>query len=106
MDAQNAGLGTEFQGSATPPPEQETVSLKLDADLLAWLKTSPLGWEREIINAARFVMEMSNAPMPPPLDDAWEPVFDLSSEALAQEEETAGPDPARNADRIAHDFIP
>jgi len=73
-----------------------TVSLKLDADLLQWLKAQPLGWEREIINAARFVMDMSNAPVPPPLDEAWEPVF----------EETAGPDPARNADRIAHDFVP
>ena len=96
MDAQNPGLLPEFQGSAAPPPEQVTVSLKLDADLLQWLQAQPLGWEREIINAARFVMDMSNAPLPPPLDDAWEPVF----------EETAGPDPVRNADKIAHDFVP
>ena len=96
MDAENAGLLPEFERSNAPPPEQVTVSLKLDADLLEWLKTSPLGWESEIVNAARFVMEMSNSAAPPPLDDAWEPDF----------EETAGPDPARNADRIAHDFVP
>ena len=96
MEEQNIGLLPEFEGSAAPPPEQVTVSLKLPADLLQWLKAQPLGWEREIINAARFVMDMSNMTPPPPLDDAWEPDF----------EETAGPDPARNADKIAHDFVP
>ena len=96
MDAQNGGLLPEFERSNAPPPAEVPVSLKLPADLLEWLKTSPLGWEREIVNAARFVMDMSNAPFPPPLDDAWEPVV----------EDTAGPDPARNADKIAHDFVP
>ena len=96
MEEPKTGLLPEFEGSAAPPPEQVMVSLKLDADLLQWLEAQPLGWEREIINAARFVMDMSNAPFPPPLDDAWEPVF----------EDTAGPDPARNADKIAHDFVP
>lgn len=96
MEEQNAGLRPEFEGNAAPPPERVTVTLEMDADLLAWLKAQPLGWQTEIINAARFVMDMSNAPFPPPLDDAWEPVF----------EETAGPDPARNADKIAHDFVP
>ena len=47
-------------------------------------------------------MDMSNQPVPP--IEAYEAEFDLSA-ALAQEE-TAGPDPARNADRIAHDFVP
>ena len=96
MDAQNVGLLPEFEGSAAPPPEQVTVTLKLPADLLAWLKTSPLGWQQEMVNAASFVMDMSTMTAPPPLDDEWEPVF----------EETAGPDPARNADKIAHDFVP
>jgi hypothetical protein len=51
MDAPNPGLLSEFEGSAAPPPEQVTVSLKLDADLLDWLKQEPLGWQREINNA-------------------------------------------------------
>jgi hypothetical protein len=96
MEEQKTGLGSEFQGNATPPQEQVTVSLQLDADLLAWLKQEPLGWQREINNAVRFIMDMSNMVAPPPLDDDLEPVF----------EETAGPDPARNADKIAHDFVP
>jgi hypothetical protein len=106
MDAQNLGLLPEFEVSAAPPPERVTVTLEMDADLLAWLKREPLGLQAEINNAVRFIMDMSNTPAPPPLDDAWEPDFDLSPEALAQGEETAGPDPARNADKIAHDFVP
>ena len=108
MEEQTIELLPEFEESAAPTPEQVTVTLKLPADLLAWLKTSPLGWQQEMVNAASFVMDMSNMSAPPPPDDdaAWEPVFDLSAEALAQGEETAGPDPARNADKIAHDFVP
>jgi hypothetical protein len=71
MDAQKPGLQPDFEGSATPP----------------------LDWQREINNAARFVMDMSSQPVPP--IEAYEADF-----------ETAGPDPARYADRIAHDFIP
>jgi hypothetical protein len=93
MEAQNAGLLAEFEGSAAPPPERVTVTLQMDADLLAWLKKEPLGMQAEINNAVRFIMEMSNAPSPP-------------REAYDAEFETAGPDPARNADKIAHDFVP
>jgi hypothetical protein len=85
MEEQTIELLPEFEGSAAPPPEQVTVTLKLPADLLAWLKTSPLGWQQEMVNAASFVMDMSNPFQPPPLDDAWEPDF----------EETAGPGPQR-----------
>jgi hypothetical protein len=96
MEEQKTGLLPEFEVSAAPPPERVTVTLEMDADLLAWLKREPLGLQAEINNAVRFIMDMSNGPAPPPLDDAWEPIF----------EETAGPDPARNADKIAHDFVP
>jgi hypothetical protein len=106
MEEKNSELLPRFEQSAAPPPERVTVTLDMDADLLDWLKQQPLGWQREINNAARFIMDMSNQPVPPPPDDALEPDFDLSPEALAQGEEMAGPDPARNADRIAHDFIP
>jgi uncharacterized protein (DUF4415 family) len=62
-------LQTEFEGSAAPPPERVTVTLEMDADLLHWLKGQPLGWQHELNNLARFYMETSNAPVPPPHDD-------------------------------------
>jgi uncharacterized protein (DUF4415 family) len=43
-----------LKGAPRRRPERVTVTLEMDADLLAWLKAQPLGWEREIINAARF----------------------------------------------------
>jgi BrnA antitoxin of type II toxin-antitoxin system len=95
MEAPKLGLAPEFERSNAPPPERVTVTLDIDADILDWLKAQPLDWQREINNAARFVMDMSNQPVPPVevYDDAarWE---------------SAGPDTARNADRIAHDFVP
>jgi hypothetical protein len=54
-----------------------------------------LGWKREIENAVRFVMDMSGQPLPPV--EAYE------DEARW---EIAGPDPARNADRIDNEFVP
>jgi uncharacterized protein (DUF4415 family) len=103
MEAQKPELAPEFERSNAPPPdlspealaqgERVTVTLDIDADVLEWMKAQPLDWQREINNAARFVMDMSNQPVPP--IEVYEAEFD-----------TAGPDPARNADRIAHDFIP
>lgn len=65
MEEQKTGLLPEFEESATPPPERVTVSLDMDADLLAWLKEQPTDWQREINNSVRFIMEMANAPVPP-----------------------------------------
>jgi uncharacterized protein (DUF4415 family) len=49
-----------------PKPAQDvgrvTVSLEMDADLLAWLKLQPTDWQREINNTMRFFMETSNPP--------------------------------------------
>ena len=106
MEEQKTGLLPEFERSNAPPPERVTVTLEMDADLLAWLKQEPLGLQAEVNNAVRFIMDMSNSPPPPMFDDALEPDFDLSPEALVQGEETAAPDPARNASKIDHDFIP
>jgi hypothetical protein len=96
MDAQKPELAPEFEGSAAPPPERVTVSLDLDADILAWLKQQPTDWQREINNLTRFFMETN-----------------LIREAACEEAEgpdneiqTAGPDTARNANRIDHEFIP
>jgi uncharacterized protein (DUF4415 family) len=66
MEAQKPELAPEFEGSAAPPPERVTVSLELDADILAWLKEQPTDWQREINNSMRFMMDMANAPTPPP----------------------------------------
>jgi uncharacterized protein (DUF4415 family) len=57
MEEKNSDpLQTQFEGSAAPPPERVTVSLDLDADLLQWVKTQPLDWQREVNNAVRFIM--------------------------------------------------
>jgi len=55
-----------LEGRAAPPPERVTVTLDIDADVLGWLKAQPLDWQREINNLARFYMETSNQPVPPP----------------------------------------
>ncbi len=59
-------LQSEFEGNAPPPPERVTVTLDIDADVLEWLKAQPLGLQQELNNLARFYMETSNAPVPPP----------------------------------------
>ena len=48
-----------------PVPPKASVSLRIDADVLEWFKGQPLDWQREINNAARFVMDMSSQPVPP-----------------------------------------
>ena len=45
MEGQQSGITAEFEGSAAPPPKRVTVTLDLDADLLAWLKGQPLDWQ-------------------------------------------------------------
>jgi len=65
MEAQNPELSPEFEGSAAPPPERVTVTLEMDADILAWLKGQPRNWQTEINATMRFFMETSNAPVPP-----------------------------------------
>ena len=84
MDAPKPELAPEFDREAAPPPERVTVELELDADVLEWFKAQPLDWQREINNAARFVMDMSGQPVPP--IEVYEADFDL--------------------DKIEHDFIP
>jgi BrnA antitoxin of type II toxin-antitoxin system len=92
MDAPNAGLLPEFQGSAAPPPERVTVTLDLDADVVEWLKAQPLGLQAELNDLARFFMDSSAAPVEA-YDDAgrWE---------------IAGPDTDRDAHRIDTEYIP
>ena len=85
--------GDEYGGILNEFLNNSMIIFDIDADILAWLKAQPLDWQREINNAARFVMDMSSQPVPP--IEVYEADF-----------ETAGPDPERNADRIAHDFVP
>ena len=35
MEAQNSKFSPEFEGSTAPPPERVTVTLDIDADILA-----------------------------------------------------------------------
>jgi len=93
MDAPKPELSPEFERSNAPPPQRVTVTLDIDADILDWLKAQPLDWQREINNAARFVMDMSSQPVPP-------------VEAYERDFLTAGPDSGRDADRIEADFCP
>jgi hypothetical protein len=72
-----------------------TVTLDLDADVVDWFKAQPADWKRELNNLARFYMETSLI-----REEAFADV------ACLDELETAGPDPARNASKIDHDFIP
>jgi hypothetical protein len=81
-----------------PPPRRPSawVALDLDADVLHWLREQPTDWQRELNNLARFFMETSL-------------IREAACEEAAGPEdelETAGPDPARNADRIDKEFIP
>jgi hypothetical protein len=93
MEEQKPELAPEFEATAAPPPvSRVTVTLDIDADILEWLKAQPLDWQREINNAARFVMDMSSQPVPP-------------IEVYEAEFQTAGPDLVRDADRIERDFI-
>jgi hypothetical protein len=89
-------LQSEFEATAAPP-RRVTVPVELDADLVEWLETQPLGLQREINSAVRFIMDMSSQPVPPV--DAYE--FDARFT-----EPEAGPDLVRDADRIEHDFAP
>ena len=91
-DKKSEPLQTEFDATATPAPRRVAVTLDMDADLLAWLMMQPTDWQREINNAARFVMDMSSQPVPP-------------IEVYEAEFQTAGPDLVRDADRIERDFI-
>ena len=72
-----------------------TVTLDIDADILEWLKAQPLDWQREINNAARFVMDMTSQPVPP---------IEVYEDAARWE--IAGPDLERSADRIDNEFLP
>jgi hypothetical protein len=93
-DQQTTTLSPEFKGRAAPPP-RVPVKVDLDADIVEWLDGQPLSRRAEINNALRFMMEMCNQPLPP--IEAYE------DEHFAEPE--AGPD-MRQADRIAHDFVP
>jgi hypothetical protein len=96
MEAPKNELSPLFEPAAAPPPGRETVTLDLDADVVEWFRAQPTGLQRELNNLARFFMETSMI-----REEAFE-------EATGPDHEidTAGPDPARNADKIDHDFIP
>jgi hypothetical protein len=72
------------------------VTLDLDAEVLEWLKAQPLGWQTEINNLTRFFMETSLI-REAAFEEAASPEHEL---------DTSGPDTARNADKIDHDFVP
>ena len=65
-DKQSEPLQTEFDATASPDPKRMTVTLDMDADVLAWLKAQPTDWQREINNTMRFFMETSAPPARPP----------------------------------------
>ena len=52
MNAPKNELQSSFEPAAAPPPERVTVTLDLDADLVAWLKEQPTGWQQEINNTS------------------------------------------------------
>jgi uncharacterized protein (DUF4415 family) len=95
MEEQKSKLAPEFERSNAPPPERVTVTFGIDADILKWAKTQPLGVQGEINSAMRFIMDMTSQPVPP--IEAYED---------AARWEIAGPDPARDADRIDNEFVP
>jgi uncharacterized protein (DUF4415 family) len=79
-DKKSEPLQTEFDATAAPPacklapaeaggagsaPSRVSVTLDMDADLLAWLMMQPTDWQREINNTMRFFMETSAAPASP-----------------------------------------
>src|SRR4051794_24433279 len=97
MEEQKTELQPQFQpAAAPPPPERVTVTLEIDSDVLTWLKAQPTEWQREINNLTRFFME-TNLVRETDFEEAAGP---------EQEFDTAGPDPARNADKIDYDFMP
>jgi uncharacterized protein (DUF4415 family) len=67
-EAETEQLPAEFTAAAAPESTRErvTVTLDLDADVLEWLKAQHLGWQHELNTLARFWMETSNQPVPPP----------------------------------------
>jgi hypothetical protein len=96
MDAPKPELRPDFEGSAAPPPERVTVTLDIDADILAWLKEQPTDWQREINNLTRFFME-TNLIREAACEEAAGPEHEI-------QDRRTGPGP--NAARIAHDFVP
>jgi len=42
-------------------PKKETVSIRLDADVIAWLKASGSGYQTRIINFLRLLMQRDRA---------------------------------------------
>jgi len=64
MDPQKPGLLPRgARRTAARAPDGHTGHRRR---LLDWLKAQPLDWQREINNLARFYMETSNQPVPPP----------------------------------------
>jgi hypothetical protein len=96
MEAPENQLQPSFEPAAAPRPARATVTLDFDAEVLQWLKAQPLGWQAEINNLARFYMETSLI-REAAFEDAAGPEHQL---------DTSGPDTARNASKIHHDFIP
>jgi uncharacterized protein (DUF4415 family) len=104
MDAPKNELQPSFEPAAanlprqrTAPPARVTVTLDLDADLVEWFSAQPIGLQPELNNLARFYMETSLI---------REEAFKDAPGSEPEHWESAGPDPARNADKIAHDFVP
>jgi hypothetical protein len=100
MEAPKNELQPSFQPAAArqrpAPPARVTVTLDLDADLVDWFRAQPIGLQPELNNLARFYMETSLI-REAAFEDAAGPEHEL---------DTSGPDPARNASKIDHDFIP
>jgi len=103
MEAPKNELSPSFEPAAAPPPPEPapakagvTVTLDLDADVLAWLQEQPTDWRQELNNLARFYMETSLI-----RDEAFKDAASPEHEIQVE-----GPDPARNASKIDHDFIP
>jgi hypothetical protein len=102
MEAPKNELQPSFEPAAAMPrqqprpPARVTVTLDLDADVVEWLRAQSIGLQPELNNLARFYMETTLI-REAAFEDAAGP---------EQELHTAGPDPARNADRIDNEFIP
>lgn len=69
-------MPSEFEAAAAPAAPRVTVTLDMDTDVLEWLQAQPLDWQKELNNLARFYMETSTAPVPPPHED--DPQADFS----------------------------
>jgi uncharacterized protein (DUF4415 family) len=57
-------LGDEFKKKATVPwpPTKEQLTIRLDADILAWLKASGRGYQTRINHILRVAMESQHNP--------------------------------------------